>query len=82
MCTLTINRAQCGYCKQIIASVHRHDYTACKCGGLAVDGGRDYARRVYQSGLEWVELSEYRTCDDSGCLLRGSGNDETVEAAS
>lgn len=39
------NEAECRKCGDIIWSAHRHDYRSCSCGGIAVDGGRDYIRR-------------------------------------
>jgi len=39
------NKAQCTKCGDIIESRHRHDFVWCKCGALAVDGGRDYLKR-------------------------------------
>ena len=38
------NRARCKVCGDEIQSRHRHDYVACKCGKIAVDGGLDYRR--------------------------------------
>lgn len=38
------NRARCTRCGDTIESVHRHDFRACKCGAIFVDGGRDYHR--------------------------------------
>lgn len=49
------NRIQCLNCKQIIESLHRHDYKQCKCGKVAVDGGSDYMKRVGEIGT-WREL--------------------------
>jgi hypothetical protein len=40
-----INKIQCRKCKDIIESVHRHDFKFCKCGSVFVDGGKDYIRR-------------------------------------
>ena len=40
------NEVKCLKCEEIIWSAHRHDYKSCKCGSIAVDGGRDYLRRV------------------------------------
>lgn len=36
------NRAKCKLCNEIIESFHQHDYVACKCGEIAVDGGQSY----------------------------------------
>lgn len=49
------NRIQCLNCKQIIESLHRHDYKQCKCGKVAVDGGSDYMKRTGEIGT-WREL--------------------------
>ena len=40
-----INKIQCRKCKDIIESVHRHDFKFCKCKSVFVDGGKDYIRR-------------------------------------
>lgn len=40
------NRARCRLCGDEIESVHRHDYRACGCGAIAVDGGTDYHRAI------------------------------------
>lgn len=38
------NAAQCRKCKDVIESVHRHDFVSCKCGAIFIDGGREYFR--------------------------------------
>lgn len=40
------NKAKCLKCGDVIESTHRHDFVQCKCGTIAVDGGKDYLRRV------------------------------------
>lgn len=35
---------QCLSCKDIIVSLHRHDFRVCSCGHTFVDGGSDYLR--------------------------------------
>lgn len=52
------NRAQCLKCDDILESYHRHDFKFCTCGAFAVDGGKDYLRRL-GSGDNYVDLSEY-----------------------
>ena len=53
------NKAQCKACGDIIESVHRHDFKWCKCGEIAVDGGKAYLKRAAKSGFEnLIELSE------------------------
>ena len=51
------NKIKCKKCGYVIESTHRHDFKLCKCGAVAVDGGKDYLRR--SGNLEdWEELSE------------------------
>jgi len=42
---VTINKARCKKCGDIIESKSRHDFQQCKCGAIFVDGGKDYCRR-------------------------------------
>ena len=57
MSSIIRNRARCKKCNDTIESVHRHHFVSCRCGAIAVDGGRDYLRRLGEfADLE--ELSE------------------------
>lgn len=38
------NRARCRRCGDVVESTSRHDFAACECGAIFVDGGRDYYR--------------------------------------
>jgi len=40
------NAVRCSMCNDVIESTHVHDFKWCKCGAIAVDGGRDYLRRT------------------------------------
>jgi len=51
------NMAQCKLCKDIIESKHVHDFNTCKCGGISVDGGKEYLRRVAFNLENIIELS-------------------------
>jgi len=44
--TIIQNEAQCARCETIIFSGHRHHYSECRCGAIAVDGGMGYLRRT------------------------------------
>ena len=44
--TIIQNEAQCARCETIIFSGHRHHYSECRCGAIAVDGGMHYLRRT------------------------------------
>lgn len=52
------NAAQCLKCNDIVESVHRHDFRWCKCGAIAVDGGKEYRRRVGDLDA-YKDVSEY-----------------------
>lgn len=39
------NAARCRKCGDEIESMHRHDWRACQCGAIYVDGGLAYIRR-------------------------------------
>ena len=55
--TILKNKAQCKKCKDIIESIHVHDFRQCKCGGIFVDGGKEYLRRGGELD-DIIELSE------------------------
>lgn len=41
---MATNIAKCKSCGDVIESKHRHDFQACKCGDIFIDGGKDYIR--------------------------------------
>lgn len=51
------NSALCLDCDVEIKSRHRHDYVTCPCGGIAVDGGRDYLKRSCKTDARWKDTS-------------------------
>mgnify|MGYP003300183423 CR=1 FL=1 len=53
------NSIQCNYCGDIIESLHRHDLKWCRCGTVAVDGGKSYLKRSFKfSPDDFTELSD------------------------
>jgi len=57
------NKAKCRKCGEVVESKHRHDWVACKCEAIYVDGGKDYIRRGGK--LEDIEeLSTFAKNDD------------------
>ena len=56
---LLVNKAKCLLCGEVLVSKHSHDYVTCKCGNLSIDGGNEYARRVYGRSNSYQDLSEY-----------------------
>ena len=54
------NAIRCNHCGDVIESTHRHDFVRCTCGKVAVDGGLDYARRLFEGGKDsYTELAEF-----------------------
>lgn len=46
------NKIKCKHCGDVIESKAVHDYVECKCGTVAVDGGRSYLRRSFKNGRD------------------------------
>lgn len=57
---IKINKIRCNNCNDEIESTYRHDFKFCKCGQSAVDGGKDYLRRL---GTNITDLSEWEDYD-------------------
>jgi hypothetical protein len=55
------NAAECARCGDVIESRYRHDYVSCKCGGIFVDGGKDYIRRGGETLDLIIDLIIYRS---------------------
>jgi hypothetical protein len=51
------NQIQCLKCLDVVESLHTHDFRWCSCKAVAVDGGRDYLRRVGEPE-NYKELSQ------------------------
>ena len=50
------NKIKCKKCGDIIESKSTNDYIRCSCGAVAVDGGKDYLKRI-GSEEDYEELS-------------------------
>ena len=55
---ILVNKIKCNKCGDIIESVHRHDFKFCKCKRVAVDGGKEYLRRMFTNMDDFTDLSE------------------------
>ena len=40
------NKIKCKKCGDIIESKSTNDYKRCSCGTVAIDGGKDYSKRI------------------------------------
>jgi ribosomal protein L37E len=52
------NSARCRRCGDVLVSEYRRDFKWCSCGGIAVDGGKDYLKRCGDPSLV-EDLSQY-----------------------
>ena len=71
------NKAQCLRCGDVIESKHVHDFVWCSCrdeegnpSGIAVDGGREYLRRVASDTALIKDLSVVKS------YFEGEGDDK------
>ena len=56
--TILRNAARCRKCGDVIESKYRHDFQACKCGAIFVDGGHVYLRGGYKDAQDFEDLSK------------------------
>ena len=53
------NKIKCKKCGDIIEAKSTNDYKKCSCGAVAVDGGKDYLKRIGNEE-NYEELSEFK----------------------
>lgn len=53
------NKIKCMKCGDIIESEHQHDFKWCSCKSVAVDGGKEYLRRLGEPE-DIIEMSEWK----------------------
>ncbi len=46
---IIVNQVICNICLDRPYSATRHDFKSCGCGNVAVDGGQEYTKRVFNS---------------------------------
>lgn len=56
---ITRNSIKCNRCGDEIESASVHDFRWCSCGTVAVDGGREYLKRLYKSPGDYEDTSIY-----------------------
>jgi hypothetical protein len=76
--TLLRSQLECPRCHDIVASIHRHDFQQCSCGGIFLDGGRDYMRCGGESLV--VEDGSIQHMDRS-LFIAGNHNDASAALA-
>lgn len=53
------NKIRCKKCGDVIESRSVHEFRCCSCGAIAVDGGKEYLRRI-GNPEDMEELSEWK----------------------
>ena len=53
------NKIKCKKCGDVIESNSTNDYKKCSCGAVAVDGGKDYLKRIGKE-KDYIELSKLK----------------------
>lgn len=53
------NKIKCKKCEDIIESKNTNDYKRCSCGAVAIDGCKDYLKRIGNE-KDYEELSEIK----------------------
>lgn len=56
---IKVNKIKCKKCGNIIESKTTNDLKRCSCGAVAVDGGKEYLKRIGKDE-EYEELSELK----------------------
>jgi hypothetical protein len=75
------NSLRCLGCGEEIVSGHRHDFRYCRCGNVAVDGGRDYRKRLYKTAALWIDTSTLaESAADREQLLEGAAMLQWIKA--
>lgn len=72
------NSARCHACGTEVESKHHYDFKECFCGGVFVDGGRDYIRHGFRdmSTYEDTSITEDDLCQsDANVELAQSPTD-------
>ena len=54
-------KIKCTHCKSVIESKYTHDFRRCKCGKIAIDGGDDYTRIIFQEEGDFENVEETDT---------------------
>lgn len=59
---IIINKIRCNHCGDEIESEYGHDFKWCKCGTVAVDGGKNYLRRCFKNSID--DFTDLSVCEE------------------
>ena len=65
--TIIINKIRCKECGDVIESLSVWDFKFCKCKKVAVDGGREYLRRIGETD-DYEDLSVIKKGKNRGFI--------------
>jgi hypothetical protein len=80
MAVLLRSQLRCPDCQELISSVNRHDFNTCGCGGLSIDGGRDYLRVSAKSHI-MDAMREEGGLREIDCSISIAGEHNNASAA-
>lgn len=67
MTKIVVNKIKCNHCGDEIESKSVHDFVWCKCGTVAVDGGKEYLKRCFKHSTDdYTDLSKSEQRDKNG----------------
>ena len=57
------NKIKCKKCGDVIESKSTNDLKRCSCGAVAIDGGKDYLKRIgYEEDYEELSIIKNVSC--------------------
>lgn len=54
---LSLQAAQCPVCRDVIVSRWQHDFHECGCGKIAIDGGQEYLRLLWNEPNQPIHVT-------------------------
>jgi ribosome biogenesis SPOUT family RNA methylase Rps3 len=54
--SVVLRGLRCPKCKEVVVSLHVHDFRWCGCKSLAIDGGSEYCKIVTDNGVQFSDI--------------------------
>jgi hypothetical protein len=54
---MNVDAAQCPVCRDVVVSRWQHDFHECGCGAIAIDGGQEYLRLLWNEPHRPIQLT-------------------------
>jgi hypothetical protein len=56
---MTVDGLQCPVCRDVVVSRWQHDLHGCSCGAIAIDGGQEYLRLLWNEPHQLIHLTVF-----------------------